>query len=261
MARNLCDANLVIRTSILIRLVLMWAIAAALVLIAAPAYSQEQNRARILVRAIAKIEVRTEIFAPIISIPFTDGEKFIRDDVLIKFDCSRYEAEQSAASAAARASGIEHRTKRKLLKFKAVGKDEVKLAAAISEKAHAELKVHQLKTAQCEFKAPFDGRIVTRHVNENEFPASDKPLLTILDDGKLELQLVVPSIWMRWIEVDQQFKFEIDETGESYQGEIIRLGAEVDPVSQTIIITGKFKSDNKHVLAGMSGTAYFDAGS
>lgn len=226
-----------------------------------PANPDTQNQARILVRSHARIEIRTEIYAPVREIPFRQGDSFSAGDLLIRFDCSRYEAETSAASAAARASDIEHQTKRKLLKYKAVGKDEVRLSAALSAKANAELKVQQVRISQCEFKAPFDGRVVETHVKKHEFPTSDAPLLTILDDSQLELQLIIPSIWLRWLKKGQVFRFEIDETGNNYQGLITRIGAEVDPVSQTIKVLGKFETTHGNVLAGMSGTAYFKTGS
>ena len=251
----------VVTSNALMRTALVWLLAIGVLLIATKSNSQELRSARILVRSVAKIEVRTEIIAPVAALPFREGQQFKTGDVLISFDCARYNAEKSAAGAAAHASNIEHRTKRKLLKFKAVGKDEVRLAAALLAKANAELKVHQLRTSHCNFKAPFDGRIVAQNVNEHEFPTNEKPLMTILDNTNLELQLVVPSKWMRWIDVGREFRFEIDETGNSYLGEIVRLGAEVDPVSQTIAVTAKFKSRIERVLAGMSGTAFFDSGS
>jgi len=193
--------------------------------------------------------------------PFGAGEQFKRDDILIRFDCSRYDAERNAAAAAANASDIEHRTKRKLFKYKAVGRDEVRLAAAQSARANAELKVQQVRSKQCEYKAPFDGRIIDQIVKVHEFPQNGEPLLTILNDSKLELQLVVPSNWLRWLKPGIQFQFEIDETGEIHQGKITRLGAEVDPVSQTIRVLGSFKINPSRVLAGMSGTAFFSTGS
>lgn len=226
-----------------------------------PTSTGTQTQARILVRSPARIEVRTEIYAPVREIPFRQGDSFNAGDLLVRFDCSRYEAETSAANASAHASDIEHQTKRKLFKYKAVGKDEVRLSAALSAKANAELKVQQVRISQCEFKAPFNGRVVETHVKKHEFPTSDAPLLTILDDNQLELQLIIPSIWLRWLKKGLTFRFEIDETGNNYRGLITRIGAEVDPVSQTIKVLGKFETTHGNVLAGMSGTAYFKVGS
>ena len=221
----------------------------------------DEMQTRILVYSAARVEVRTELYARILEIPFGEGLNFAKGDILIRFDCARYDAERKAARASANAANIEHRTKRKLLKFQAVGKDEVKLAAAQSAKAHAELKVHQVRAQQCQYEAPFAGRIVEKHVNTHEFSGADKPLLTILNDSALELQLVVPSTWFRWMKSGQKFNFVLDETGETHSGVITRIGAQVDPVSQTIKVIAGFQNAPGKVLAGMSGTAIFAAGS
>jgi len=73
----------------------------------------------------------------------------------------------------------------------------------------------------------------------------------------LELSIIVPSKWMRWIDIGQRFNFAVDETGESFTAKIIRRGAAVDPVSQTIDITAKPLGDIK-ALTGMSGIARFE---
>ncbi|MCF6322433.1 MAG: efflux RND transporter periplasmic adaptor subunit [Rhizobiaceae bacterium] len=226
-----------------------------------PDLMETENQARILIRSSERVEVRTEIYASVLEIPFGAGQQFKAGDILIRFDCARYDAEKNAAAASANAASIEHQTKRKLFKYKAAGKDEVRLAAALAAKSNAELKVQQIRFQQCEYRAPFDGRIVDQIVKVHEFPSTSEPLLTILNDSQLELQLVVPSRWLRWVKKGMKFRFKIDETGETHKGTIVRLGAEVDPVSQTIRLLGKFESPATRVLAGMSGTAYFAAGS
>lgn len=256
--------------SIFLRVIILWLIAAGLVMFTQKSFAQQatltitkavKKQARILVVSSQRVEIRTDLNAPILEIPYGEGQNFAQGDILIKYDCARYDAERKAAQAFAHASNIEHRTKRKLFKYQAVGRDEMQLAAAQSAKANAELKVHQVRAVQCEYKAPFSGRIVNQHVKAHEFPATDKPLLTILNDTQLELHLVAPSKWLRWLKTGQSFQFKIDETGQTHTGKIDRLGAEVDPVSQTIKLIGKFTNSPDRILAGMSGTAYFQAGS
>ena len=270
--KNMMKGNpLRISVSTVARAVILWGFVVLVATFAPVAKAQQrvpnkpstgvETTTRILVRSSARVDIRSDIFAPVTAIPFRQGQKFTQGDTLIKFDCARYDAERNAAKAAAQASNIEHQTKRRLLKFQAIGKDEVRLAAALSTKANAELKVHEVRATRCEYKSPFDGRIVDTFVNAHEFPPRDNPLLTIIDDGQLELQLVIPSRWLRWLENEMRFRFEIDETGRTYEGIIKRIGAEIDPVSQTIQVIALFAKRPQNVLAGMSGTAYFNTGS
>ena len=90
-----------------------------------------------------------------------------------------------------------------------------------------------------------------------EIPAANAPVMTVVDDSSLELDLIVPSTWLRWVKPGSEFDFSIDELGTSFRAKVARLGAKVDAVSQTIKITGVFINRPDSVLAGMSGTARF----
>ena len=213
--------------------------------------------ARVLIRASSRIEYRNEIVAPIKEASFLAGQQFKKGDRLIQFDCSRYDAERKAASASANAAAIEHNTKKRLLKYQAAGKNEVSLAAAKSAEAQAQLEVHKVRNQSCEFKAPYDGRVVEVNAEAHEFPPADRPLIIVINDSALEMELVVPSVWLRWLKPQSQFEINIDETGENGIGKVERIAAEVDPVSQTVKVIASFDDRPASVLAGMSGTVNF----
>lgn len=81
--------------------------------------------------------------------------------------------------------------------------------------------------------------------------------MVIIDDGRLELELVVPSHWLRWLKSHQKFRFQVEETGAEHDAIVDRIGAEVDPVSQTVKVYGKLLGDIENTLSGMSGIALF----
>lgn len=213
--------------------------------------------ARVMVRSSQRVEYRSQIVAPVESMDFLVGDSFNEGDPLIKFDCSSYLAELRAAKANAHAAAIEHKTKRRLLKYQAAGKDEVALAAAQSARAGAELEVHEVRAKSCIFEAPFSGRVVAVNARPHEFPPSDRPMITVINDEKLEMELVVPSQWLVWLAPGSEFDVLIDETGGTGKGRIERIAAEVDPVSQTVRLIAVFEAMPQKVLAGMSGTAGF----
>ena len=88
-------------------------------------------------------------------------------------------------------------------------------------------------------------------------PQANAPLIKIVDDSRLEIDLIVPSKWMGWMTVGAKFEFKVDETGQTLEGEVIRTGAIVDPVSQTVDATGVLTVRPENVLPGMSGSARF----
>ncbi|MEE9314058.1 MAG: HlyD family efflux transporter periplasmic adaptor subunit [Rhizobiaceae bacterium] len=220
-------------------------------------FGQEALDTRGLVRSSARVEVRTDLVAAVAKAPFKDGARFKKGAKLITFDCSRYRAELNSARAGASAAAIELRNKRRLFKNGAAGKSEVQLARAEAARNNAEVKARLSRVSQCVIKAPFAGRVVVLNTRKYEMPNASKPVIIILDDSALELELVVPSNWLVWLEPGREFLFKVDETGKTHPAKIVSIGAEVDPVSQTIKAYGVLLETNGRVLAGMSGQARF----
>ena len=94
-------------------------------------------------------------------------------------------------------------------------------------------------------------------VNEFESIERQQPLLKIIGSGSLEAKLMISSKWLSWITVGYPMQIVIDENGMTYQAKVSSIGANIDPVSQTIDITAKFDENYDTLLSGMSGTATF----
>jgi membrane fusion protein, multidrug efflux system len=217
----------------------------------------EDPQVRGIVKALNEATIAIDYAARIVKMPFLEGQSFKQGDLLIAFDCKKYVAEVNAARAGARAAELLYGNNRKLLARGAMGANEVEISQAQMLKAQAETQALQARTGSCNFKAPFDGRMVQRLVQEQESPAPNQPLIKIVGSSKLEIEIIVPSKWLNWMKPGVVFSFTIDETGQTVTAEVVRVGAMVDAVSQTIKAYGVLKTKDQSVLPGMSGTATF----
>lgn len=242
------------------------AIATFLTIGASSAVSNEnpavQDRARNLpirgvVRPLTQAIISTDIAAPVAKVGFKEGQSFKKGDVLIAFECHRYEAELAAAVAQMKEMQINVDTNTFLEKRDAANKQDLEISKARAAKASAEVDGLKARISQCVIEAPFDGRIADLGIREYEMPATGKPLIHILAAGELEIDLILPSNWLAWLKPGAEFKFLIDETRQSYDGAVTRIGASVDTISQTIKVTARFKDPTIDVLPGMSGSARF----
>ncbi len=216
-----------------------------------------QSTARGVLRARDQAMLSSELAGRIIEMPYADGQTFAKGDVLVRFDCSAYQAQLNAANSAARAAREELSHKKQLAALNSVGRFEVALAEARQAQAQAEAQVYQVQVKRCTVKAPFDGRVVQRKAQQHESVASGTPLLEIVDNQTLEVHLLVPSSWLGRLQPGAHFEFIPDETGQPLQVEIKRLGARIDEGSQTLLLIGNLPTDAQGLLAGMSGSARF----
>lgn len=208
-----------------------------------------------MVRALKQAAIGIDLPVKVERLHFREAEAFRKGDTLVTFDCKRIKAEHAAAVAASREMRLTLQSQTYLDSRGAVGKLEVEISKARLDKAEAEVAAIAARIEQCTLIAPFDGRITELKINEHEVPASGQPFISLIDETQFEIDLILPSHALRSLEPGMAFQFRIDETGLVYEAKILRVGAIIDPVSQSIKVIAAFTSPDRRVVAGMSGTA------
>lgn len=219
--------------------------------------ASRSGAARGIVRAVDQASISTELPTRVAAVHFKEGHTFLKGATIIEFDCRR----QRAALAAAEAQQLEMQLTldkfRLLQRAQSVGRNDLEVAEARLAKTVAESAGLRSPLDQCVVIAPFDGRVVELNLQKYEAAQSGKSFLVIATTDNPEIDLIVPSVWARWIKAGVPFQFFIDELGVSLDAEVTRIGAAVDPISQTIKLAAVFKRQGPGVLPGMSGTANF----
>lgn len=217
--------------------------------------------ARGVVRPVNEATISTDLQARVASIGFKEGAAFKAGDVLIEFDCRQHRAELAAADAQKREMELSLDNNLVLNQHRAIGKHEVEISRARVDKAAGEAEALRARVDQCRIVAPFSGRIAELAIHVHEVPPSGKSFLRIIEDTALEIELIMPSESLIWLRTEQPFAFVVDELKRALPARVTRIGASVDPISQTVKVMARFESAEglADVLAGMSGAAQFPA--
>jgi membrane fusion protein (multidrug efflux system) len=216
-----------------------------------------QDSVRVLLSPKRFTTLAAEIGARIEQLPVAEASSFAAGDLLVSFECSSQSAQLARARAMLEAARKTLVASERMLQLNAIGQLELDVARTEVEKSAAEARLYESVIAKCRIMAPFSGRVVEQKVREQQFVQPGQTMLEILDDSLLELEFIVPSRWLGWLRAGQVFKVRIDETGRSYPAHVLRIGAKVDPVSQSIKIVGAVDGKFSELLAGMSGRASF----
>ena len=209
-----------------------------------------------LIKPTTSAVISSETSAQIEKLPFKSGDAFKKGDVLVKFNCGLFAARQASIRAVLDGKKKSLENLKRLLALNASSNVDVELAEIEVRKAQADLRVAAIMVSRCAIKAPYDGRVIKSGVNRYESVAEGQELLEILNDKQLEIEVIVPSSWLVWMQKGLMFEIHIDEIQARFDAKVVQIGATVDPVSQTISIKGIF-TEQANVLAGMSGSAYF----
>ena len=233
-----------VKTAVLIVLMLSYA-------------NAEVRESRALVVASQEAILSSELAARIENIAVKEMQRFKKEDLLIQFDCSLYEAQKDVVSANANSALIKLKSDEQMLQMRSIGKYELELSISEYEKAKSELRIAELNVERCQIKAPFDGAVEEVVVNTFETIQPQVELMKIIQTEVLELEMVVSSEWISWLKIGHPIKVYIDEIQKEFNATISGIGANVDAVSQTIQLKGTITDTSPALLPGMSGRVVF----
>ncbi len=213
--------------------------------------------ARALLKSQKQTILSSQIGGKIKGIKYREGDSFKKDQLLVNFDCSVQKAKYQKALAEKSRAGKKLENQKKLAEYNAGSALELSIAKEELKMAKAEVSVNWSMIKMCEIKAPFNGKIVDVKVQPHQSVNSGVELMEIIDNGPLEINMMIPSAWLSWMKKGVKFTIKVDETGKSYSGKVSKIGAKIDAVSQTIKIYGLLDKAYGDLMAGMSGVASF----
>lgn len=221
------------------------------------ALTDKEGRVRTQFVPRNEVVLSSEIAARISSLPLREGEAFRTGQTLISFDCSLYQAQLNKTQASLEAARQTLAVNKRLADLNSIGALELQQAEAKVKEGTAELAYMQATVAKCGIAAPFAGRVAKRQVAAHQYVTPGTPLLAIVDSAPPELQMIVPSRWLAWLKPGLRFTVQVDELGRGVPARVQRIGARIDPVSQSVALTGVLEGEAAQILPGMSGWANF----
>jgi len=191
----------------------------------------------------------------IIKVGGKDGDWIKKGQTLISFECEEQRARVSQTNARVARHKSLYKAAKEMFELEAIGAVELNVKKADYNEAMAERALAQANLNKCSIKAPFDGRIGQLDAKAYDIVQQGQPLIDILNDSRLQAEMIVPSKWLSFLKPGYEFDLYIDETAASYPSKIIRIGGRVDPVTQSVKAYAEIDNKNNNLLAGMSGVA------
>ena len=219
--------------------------------------SNIENVLRGQLRARQFTTIAAGIAGKLIRFPVTHGERINKGQTIAAFDCRMEEAEKAVAVAKLNGAQNKLEVNTQLAKYKNISVLEVNLTKAEVAIQKAELNRATAVLANCVISAPFSAIVSEKMAQAHQYVKEGDPLLEIIDTSSLEIEMVIPSRWLKKMPKGTEFSIQLDEIDEPVKAKIDRNIGAIDPVSQTIRVIGVLINPPKELLPGMSGEIHF----
>ncbi|WP_412504963.1 efflux RND transporter periplasmic adaptor subunit [Roseovarius sp. SYSU LYC5161] len=212
-------------------------------------------------RIIAKHEalLAAEMSGRIRSLNVAEGNAFQHGDALAELNCDVERARLEKVHTSLEEAVKIRQTNERLAELRSVGDLELTLSQVKERTVEADVEVAAAQVQRCIVRAPFDGVVARVRKREAEYIRVGEPLLDVIDPTALEVEFLVPSDWLAWLDRNEPFKLHLNELPLQLSGEVHQIGVRVDPVSRTVRLKGQLTDELGGVVPGMSGDVRFEA--
>ena len=188
-------------------------------------------------RARRRVEIHNQEEGRIHELPFYEGDRVTRGQILVRLDDDLLQAVLDKARANTGLARINLKRVRDLIKKRAASEDERARAKTALDVAEAEQKLLQTRLEHTRIKAPFDGVISERKVEPGDVTASYSHLLTLTDPSSLITRIHVSELLLPHLKSGDPVSVRIDALGPSFfPGRIKRIFPELDPVTRQGVV-------------------------
>ncbi len=135
--------------------------------------------------AVHQVLVSAEIGGRVTAINFTSGQQVRKGDVLVTLNDAPEQAERLRLKAQLDNARTNHRRVKDLLRENAATQEQLDNALAARDMAQGELARTEAVIAQKAVRAPFDGRLGIRRVNQGQYLNVGDPVVSLIDTRSL----------------------------------------------------------------------------
>lgn len=167
---------------------------------AVPGVVQARERATLVAR----------LAAPIVALPYEEGDSVARGAVVARLDASALTSRVRAAEADARLAAADRDRYRTLVERAAATPREADGAQARADVAQAALTAAQADLAFAVVRAPFAGRVAARPANLGDVVVPGQPILELEGTGGLEVRATVAAELLPRLTPGTVVKVEVD---------------------------------------------------
>lgn len=243
--------------------------------------AQETRKITGSLRAVSRAEVAAREAGAVAEVLVDEGQAVKQNDVLATLDARRIDAELAEAKARvtaaesvvrqreaeAKRAVTDFERKQKLFETGAVSEGEFldaerAKAVAIAASATASNELTAVSSAvdlmdvrrdDLNIRAPFAGRIISRHVEAGEWLTAGSPVVTLTSSGDVEAWLNVPERFIASItELADDLFLSSESTGLKAKVKTLRPVADIDPATRLFAVVATVDDLDGKLAPGMS---------
>lgn len=188
------------------------------------------------VEAAERVTVTSQVTGKVSEILFSQGQHVRRDELLVRLDSGREQADLEAAQAELRDARQQLGRLRELVAERIVPESEVDTAQARLDSARAAVSEAQAALEERRITAPFAGVVGLRSVSPGSLLQPGDPVTTLATLDRLHIGFRVPSDLLPRLRTGLEVRVRVPGVDRSLSAKVTRIDNTVDPATRAIAL-------------------------
>ena len=188
--------------------------------------------------------------------PWFEGDSVKQGESLLRMDDTLLRKAQADASQAA----LDLKRIKNLIRKKVASEEQLTSSKTRLSIAQAEVEILKTRLDYMDLKAPFDGVISARLVEQEDFVSKKTHLLTLIDPASLYIEANFSELLLGQVKQGTEIKVRIDATGKKTLPAVIsRIHPVIDPATRQAVVEIDFEQTIPGIHAGQFARIHFSS--
>lgn len=188
------------------------------------------------VRANASVNLSSEVSGKVTRIYFQEGTVVRRGQLLVKINDSELQADLSRAEFSLELMREKEERQRQLLESGGASQEEYNATRNELNSIEAEVELIRAQIARTEIRAPFDGVLGLRYIDEGSFISPTTRIATLQDLDGIKLDFSISERYMSRVQPGTEINFRVQGIDSVLTGDVYAIEPQIDTQTRTAMI-------------------------
>ena len=201
---------------------------------------------------VRRAVLAAEVPGVVETLRFESGQGVARGQLLLAVDTRALAQAVAEAQALARQAEAQFSRAENLFARRSITKQQMLDATTNRDVARARLASAELDLDKSRLRAPWAGRIAARRVEVGDYVVPGQAVAELVDISRLKVRAPARAADAPYLAVGAPVTIRVDAfAGESFEGRVARLDAELDPQSRTLALEVEIANPGERLRPGL----------
>jgi membrane fusion protein (multidrug efflux system) len=195
-------------------------------------------------------QLKPEISGRVIKISFSEGKSVRKGQLLVKLNDADLQAQLRKLKIQLKLIADKELRTKKLLSINGVSQEEYDNVFSQLESLKADADLLQAQIDKTEIRAPFDGIVGLKSVDEGQYISPTNVVASIQKINPVKIDFSVPEQYSSLINQNSTVVFKIKGNTEKYSAKIFAIEPKIDPSTRSLLIRAKCDNSKGKIFPG-----------